>query len=34
MKVYSYSEAREKLSATLEESRTEEVVVTNGVALR
>jgi hypothetical protein len=27
MKVYSYSEAREKLSAILEESKTEEVII-------
>jgi len=27
MKVYTYSEAREKLSSILEESRTEEVVI-------
>ncbi len=27
MKVYTYSEAREKLSSVLEESRTEEVII-------
>jgi hypothetical protein len=27
MKVYSYSEAREKLSSILEESKTEEVII-------